>query len=89
MYNVPSKRSFIFEKEFKIEIMIEKLKINVVELSKFRSSQMMLYARCGVTGRDLYINLMGSYELWIDGSKVFTTNDTYEAVQAFNTHYLK
>lgn len=63
---------------------LKPLSVNVDDLIEFKNTEYVLYAKCGVTKKELRLNCNGGIELWHNNTKLLETMQPYTAVEAFN-----
>ncbi len=63
---------------------LKQLQIDINDLSDFRTKETLLYARCGITGKELRITCQGGMQVWKDGKVVFEHIQPYPVVEFFN-----
>lgn len=63
---------------------LKPLKIKISELEKFCDEEYILFARCGISKRELRINCYGQFEVWDKNGLVYKDEYMEAAVQIFN-----
>lgn len=63
---------------------LEKLKLDVSDLQKYRENETVLFARCGITGNEIRLNFYGGIEIWNNGVKLYSQIQPYWIIEQFN-----
>ena len=63
---------------------LKALNLNVTELQKFRTEQTALFAKCGVTGKEIRLTFYGGIQVWQNGELIKEFIQPFLAVEFFN-----
>ena len=63
---------------------LKELQLEVKDLHKHRVKETALYARCGVTGKEMRLTFYGGIQVWKDGKLVREFEQEIQAVKFFN-----
>lgn len=63
---------------------LKELQIELKDLQKHRIEETVLFARCGVTGKEMRLTFYGTIQVWKDGKLIREFMQEFQAVEFFN-----
>lgn len=63
---------------------LKELQLEVKDLHKHRTEETILYARCGVTGKEMRLTFYGGIQVWKDDQLIREFVQEFAAVEFFN-----
>ena len=69
---------------FKTMSKLKELQLEVKDLHKHRVEETVLFARCGVTGKEMRLTFYGGIQVWKDGKLIREFVQEFQAVEFFN-----
>jgi len=63
---------------------LKKLELNVSDLQKYRETETILFAKCGITGNEIRLTFSGGIEIWNNGVKLHSQIQPYWIIEQFN-----
>lgn len=63
---------------------LKELQIELKDLQKHRVEETVLFARCGVTGKEMRLTFYGTIQVWKDGKLIREFMQEFQAVEFFN-----
>ena len=63
---------------------LKELQLELKDLHKHRTEETILYARCGVTGKEMRLTFYGGIQVWKDGQLIREFVQEFAAVEFFN-----
>ena len=63
---------------------LKELKLEVKDLHNHRVESKILYARCGISGKQMCLTFYGGIQIWQNGKLLREFSDELQAVEFFN-----